>query len=49
MARKNENAGDRLEFRTGPGAQAPAAYFPPPLGRPKITRRGGSNGVRRSR
>jgi hypothetical protein len=40
MPRKNRNAHPRLEFGTGPGAQAPAAYFPSPLGRPKYTRRG---------
>jgi len=39
MPRKHQNAGSRLQFGTGPGAQAPHAYFPPPLGRPKITRR----------
>ena len=39
MPRKNKNAGKRYEFGTNPGAQAPYAFFPPPLGRPKITRR----------
>jgi hypothetical protein len=39
MSRKNQNAGERRECGTGPGAQAPHAYFPPPLGRPKYTRR----------
>ncbi len=40
MARKNQNAGPRPECRGGAGAQAAFAYFPPPLGRPKYTRRG---------
>lgn len=47
MARKNVNAGPRLEFGTGPGAQVPHAVFPPPLGRPTYsTTRGGSRGTR---
>lgn len=46
MARKNDNAGPRLSYG-GPGAQAPAAYFPPPLGRPKYTwRRNAGRGGR---
>ena len=42
MPRKNENSSPRLEFGTGTGAQPGAAYFPPPpLRRPKYTRRNG--------
>lgn len=48
MPRKNENAGPRMKFNAGAGAQALPAYFPPPLGEPKLTR-GASDGNRRSR
>jgi len=40
MSRKDQNAGLRSECGSGPRAQAPHAFFPPPLGRPKYTRRG---------
>jgi hypothetical protein len=39
MPRKHKNLGPCPETFTGPGALAPYAFFPPPLGRPKITRR----------
>lgn len=39
MPRKHENAGPRLTFATGPGAQARHAFFPAPLGTPKYSRK----------
>lgn len=40
MPRKNKNGGHRREFGSGAGAVAPPAFFPPPLGKPKYSRRG---------
>lgn len=37
MPRKNTNAGPRTKAG-GPGAEEPRAVFPPPLGKPKISR-----------